>query len=69
MSMRRQTSVLPMMQRNFAIKVGDKIPSAAVSVVRHNGESWASEIVDTNEYFANKTIVLVGFPGSFTGTC
>ena len=40
-----------------------------MSVVRHDGEGWKNEIVDSSEYLANKTVVLVGFPGAFTGTC
>ena len=67
--MRRPTSMLPFMQRNFAVKVGDKIPSALVSMVKHDGEGWKNEIVDTNDYLANKTVVVVGYVGAFTGTC
>ena len=67
--MRRQTSMLPFMQRNFTVKVGDAVPSAAVSVVKHDGEAWKNEIVDTTDYFANKTVVVVGYPGAFTPTC
>lgn len=55
--------------RAFAIKVGDAIPSAKVSVVKFANDSFSSEIVDTKDYFANKKIVLVGYPGAFTPTC
>ena len=58
-----------MAQRRFGVEVGKKLPSAAVSVVRHDGEGWKNEIVDTSEYLANKTVVLVGYPGAFTPTC
>jgi glutaredoxin/glutathione-dependent peroxiredoxin len=52
------------------IKVGDSVPSAKVSVVSFDAEKgFASEIVDTQEYFKNKKIVLVGYPGAFTPTC
>ena len=57
------------MQRNFTIKVGDKIPSAAVSIVKHDGEAYKNETVDSAEYLANKTVVIAGYPGAFTGTC
>ena len=66
---RYPTSLLPSMQRNFAVKVGDKLPSALVSIVKHDGEEWKNEFVDTNDYLANKTVVLVGYPGTFTPTC
>jgi len=56
--------------RRFAIKVGDKFPQAVVAVVKYEGgEGFSNEIVDINEYFENKNIVLIGFPGAFTPTC
>ena len=58
-------------RRMFTIKVGDAIPSAKVSVVKFDAakNGFSSEIVDTQEYFKNKTVVLVGYPGAFTPTC
>ena len=70
MMVKRSPSMLmPFAQRAFAIDVGSKLPSALVSVVKHDGEGWKNEIVDTNEYLANKTVVVVGYPGAFTPTC
>ena len=70
MMVRRSPSIMmPLSQRAFAIDVGSKLPSALVSVVKHDGEGWKNEIVDTNEYLANKTVVIVGYPGAFTPTC
>ena len=59
------------MMRSFAtIAAGDKIPSAVVSVVRHDGSNgFQSEIVDTAEYLQGKKVVIVGYPGAFTPTC
>lgn len=52
------------------VKVGDKFPSAIVAVVKFEPESgFTNEVVDINEYFENKNIVLVGYPGAFTPTC
>ena len=58
-------------KRMFAIKVGDSIPSAKVSVFKYDTakNNFSSDIVDTQEYFKNKTFVLVGYPGAFTPTC
>ena len=63
------TNMMNLAQRRFGVEVGKKLPSAAVSVVRHDGEGWKNEIVDTSEYLANKTVVVVGYPGAFTPTC
>ena len=50
--------------------MGDKFPSAVVSLVRfEDQEGFTNEIIDTNDYFANKNIVLIGYPGAFTPTC
>lgn len=59
------------MMRSFATVVsGDKIPSAVVSVVKHDGENgFQSEIVDAAEYLQGKRVVIVGYPGAFTPTC
>lgn len=52
------------------VKVGEKFPSAIVAVVKFEPESgFTNEVVDINEYFENKNIVLVGYPGAFTPTC
>mmetsp|Transcript_33545 Transcript_33545/g.24192 ORF Transcript_33545/g.24192 Transcript_33545/m.24192 type:complete len:88 (-) Transcript_33545:395-658(-) len=57
-------------QRLFSVKVGDKIPSSLVSVVKFDQEKgYVNEIVDVQDYFENKNIVLVGYPGAFTPTC
>lgn len=51
-------------------KVGDKFPQAVVAVVRFEpDEGFTNEIVDINEYFENKNVILVGYPGAFTPTC
>jgi peroxiredoxin len=53
-----------------AVKTGDKFPPAVVALVKYEaGEGFSNEIVDINEYFENKNIVLIGFPGAFTPTC
>ena len=61
----------PATSRYFAtIASGDKLPSAVVSVVRHDGANgFASEIVDVSEYLQGKKVVIVGYPGAFTPTC
>lgn len=51
------------------VKVGDKLPSALVAVVKYGPEGFKSETVDTSKYFENKHVVLVGYPGAFTPTC
>ena len=60
-----------MLQRSFAtIAAGDKMPSALVSVVKHDGDKgFQSEIVDVADYVQNKKVVIVGYPGAFTPTC
>ncbi len=55
--------------RSMSIKVGDKIPSAHVSVVKFGVSGFTSEIVDTHKYLENKKVVLVTYPGAFTPTC
>ena len=69
MAKRPTTMLMPFSQRTFGVTVGQKLPGAAVSVVKHDGTSWKNEIVDTSEYLANKTVVVVGYPGAFTPTC
>jgi peroxiredoxin len=54
----------------FAVKPGDKFPSAVVAIVRfEENQGFTNEIVDINEYLENKNVVLVGYPGCFTPTC
>lgn len=66
----RQAAVMSRQARLFStIKVGDKLPSALVSVVKHGEDGFKSESVDTSSYFENKHVVLVGYPGAFTPTC
>ena len=47
------------------IQVGDKIPSATLSLFGENGP----ENVDAAELFAGKKVVLFALPGAFTPTC
>src|SRR4051812_24822462 len=66
------SSVFANMQskRLMSVKIGDKIPSSLVCIVKYEeGQGYINEIVDTAEYFENKNIVLVGYPGAFTPTC
>ena len=57
--------------RNFSVKVGDALPSAHVSILKHSGDDkgFSNEIVDTQEYFANKSVVIIGIPAAFSPTC
>lgn len=68
-----RTRFQPSLLRNFTtskIKVGDKFPPAVVAVVKFDeNNGFTNEIVDINEYFENKSVVLIGFPGAFTPTC
>ena len=54
-----------------AVKVGDTIPAAKVSVVKFDQATggFVAQQVETQEYFKNKNVVLVGYPGAFTPTC
>ena len=68
----RQLTKMRSATRGFAtvVKVGDSVPSAAVGIVTADAEgAFSHSVVDTAEYFANRKVVLVGFPGPFTGTC
>jgi peroxiredoxin len=47
------------------IKVGDKIPSATLRRMNDSG----IEEVQTSDYFAGRTIAMIGVPGAFTPTC
>jgi hypothetical protein len=65
-------SLFPQFSRYFSnqVKVGDRFPSAVVAVVRfEESQGFTNEIVDINEYFENKNVVLIGYPGAFTPTC
>ena len=56
--------------RSFAMKPGDKFPSAVVAIVTYDpDEGFNNEIVDINEYLERKSVVLVGYVGCFTPTC
>ena len=63
-------SLYPTPLRHFSLKAGDKFPQAVVAVVKYDPElGFSNEIVDINEYFENKNVVLIGYPGAFTPTC
>ncbi|MCB1489150.1 MAG: redoxin family protein, partial [Bauldia sp.] len=47
------------------IKVGDRLPDG---VFRIKNEDGSATDLSTGEYFAGKTVVLVGVPGAFTST-
>ena len=49
----------------MSIKIGDKFPEG---VFRVKGSDGIKEIT-TDEYFANKKVVLFALPGAFTPTC
>ena len=49
----------------MAIKVGDKIPSATMTTMTADGPGP----VETDEFFADKKVVLFSVPGAFTPTC
>jgi len=48
----------------MTIKVGDRIPSATLNVIRDGVQS-----VSTDELFKGKKVVLFSVPGAFTPTC
>ena len=48
----------------MTIKVGDRIPSATLNVIRDGVQS-----VSTDELFKGKQVVLFSVPGAFTPTC
>lgn len=48
----------------MTIKVGDRIPSATLNVIRDGVQS-----VGTDEIFKGKKVVLFSVPGAFTPTC
>ncbi|MCW8886513.1 MAG: peroxiredoxin [Motiliproteus sp.] len=47
------------------IKVGDRIPSAAITQVNDSGQ----DMVTSDQFFAGKKVVLFSVPGAFTPTC
>jgi len=49
----------------MTIKVGDKVPSATLMQMKDGGP----KPVSTDEFFANKKVVLFALPGAFTPTC
>jgi peroxiredoxin len=49
----------------MTVKVGDKVPSTNVKVVKES----ATEEVSTEALFAGKKVVLFALPGAFTPTC
>lgn len=69
--MQSQSAVRMGAMRSFAsVSVGDKVPSAVVSVVKHDGQNgFQSEIVDASDYIQGKKVVIVGYPGAFTPSC
>ena len=49
----------------MTIKVGDKIPSATLSIMGEKGPQATS----TDELFGGKTVAVFAVPGAFTPTC
>jgi peroxiredoxin len=49
----------------MAIKVGDKLPSGTLGIMKPEGPGSIS----TDELFNGKTVVLFSVPGAFTPTC
>lgn len=47
------------------IQVGDKIPSATITVIDQEGQNNVS----ASDYFAGKKAILFGLPGAFTPAC
>ena len=67
----RENQILNLQKRWFnSVKPGDKFPQAVVAIVKFDPDNgFENEIVDINEYFENKNVVLIGYPGAFTPTC
>ena len=57
---------MPLARSVSTIAAGDKVPSASVSVVSHNGEKFQDDAVDIAQYVSGKKVVIVGYPGAFT---
>ena len=49
----------------MTIREGDTIPNSVLSQMSENGP----QAISTNEYFANRKVVLFSVPGAFTPTC
>lgn len=49
----------------MTIKVGEKIPSVTINTMTESGPG----AVNTDEFFAGKTVAIFGVPGAFTPTC
>ena len=49
----------------MTISIGDKLPQATLVKVTEAGP----EQVDTQDYFAGKTVALFAVPGAYTPTC
>lgn len=49
----------------FTNKEGQKVPSATFPII--DGDQWTSR--NSDEIFANKTVVVFSLPGAFTPTC
>jgi glutaredoxin/glutathione-dependent peroxiredoxin len=49
----------------MTVKIGDKLPSATLIQMKDD----APRPVKTDEFFANKKVVLFALPGAFTPTC
>ncbi|MEO1745411.1 MAG: peroxiredoxin [Pseudomonadota bacterium] len=49
----------------MALNIGDTLPSMTLKTVTADGPSE----IETDSLFKGKTVVLVGMPGAFTGTC
>jgi hypothetical protein len=44
-------SLINGIHRNFTVKVGEKVPSSLVAIVKYENGSFENEIIDTQEYF------------------
>jgi peroxiredoxin len=52
------------------LHIGQKVPGMKIIVVsKASSEYKVDNSVDSTSFFANKKVVLVGYPGAFTPTC